>query len=110
MKQAPLTVVKEKFGSKEKLVEAVRGLATGDLWIDRASEDKGLDCVSNAKLLRLHGMLSDVKTRFGGRAKLIDAVLTQQKRLKDAGMRTRLEKLPLPRLVDLWKTGERATR
>ena len=108
MKKAPLTVVKEKFGSKEKLVEAVRGLATGDLWIDRANEDKGLDCVSNAKLLRLHGMLSDVKTRFGGRAKLIDAVLTQQKRSKDAGMRTHLEKLALPRLVDLWKVGESA--
>lgn len=110
MKKSPLTLVKEQFGDKAKLVEAVRGLATGDLWIDRADDDKGLDCVSNAKLLRLHALLSDVRSRFGSRDKLIDSVLAQLGRSKDAGYRARLSSMPLPRLVDLWRVGAKSEK
>lgn len=107
MKKSPLSVTKERFQSKEKLVEAVQKLATEDLWLDRVSSAKGLARISNAKLVRLHDILSQVKRDFGSRAKLIDAILALEKRVKDAGYKTRLEKFPLPRLLDEHRAASR---
>jgi hypothetical protein len=107
MKNTPLSVTKERFQSKDKLVEAVQKLATEDLWLDRVSSAKGLARISNAKLVRLHDILSQVKRDFGTRAKLIDAILTLEKRVKDAGYKTRLEKFPLPRLLDEHRAASR---
>lgn len=110
MKKTPLSLANERFTSKEKLVEAVQKLATDDLWLDRVNEAKGLGRVSNAKLLRLHEILTRVKKDFGSRAKLIEAILTLEKRSKDAGYKTRLEAYPLPRLVDLHGAASRRAR
>jgi len=107
MKKAPQSSVNEAFGSKEKLVEAVQQLATPELWLDRVSSAKGLSRVPNSKLLRLHAILSDAKSRFGSRQKLIDAILELEKRSKDAGYRSRLERYPLPRLLDLHRAADR---
>lgn len=100
MKKTPLQAVKEKFESKEKLVAAVQALATEELWIDRVSEAKGLAKVSNKKLLHLHEVLSTVKDKFGSRAKLIASILELEKRTKDDGFKTRLERLSTPALLD----------
>ena len=100
MKKSPVSAVKEQFQSKEKLVEAVQKLATSDLWLDRVNSTKGLARVSNQKLLRLQAQLTDAKSRFGSRAKLIDAILELEKRVKDPGYKTRLEGYSLPRLLD----------
>jgi len=105
--KSPLARVKEEFGDKEKLVAAVRKLAEQDLWVARESADKGLDHVSNAKLLRLHRIFSEVKEKFGTRAKLIDAILELEKRTKDAGYKTRLERFPVPRLYDMFKSAQK---
>jgi hypothetical protein len=110
MKKSPLSVAKERFESKEKLVSAVQALATKDLWLDRVNANKGLGKVSNAKLLRLHTLLSDAKTRFGSRDKLIASILELQKRTKDAGYKGRLDKYPLPRLLDLHKSASRQVK
>lgn len=107
MKNSPVSVVKEQFQSKEKLVEAVQKLATPELWLDRVSSAKGLGRVSNQKLLRLHAVLSDIKSRFGNRAKLIGAILELEKRPKDAGYQKRLEGFALPRLADLHSVLDR---
>jgi hypothetical protein len=104
MAKAPLVIVKEKFESKEKLVAAVEKLKSGDLWVDRVSGAKGLGKVSNAKLLRLHSLLSDAKQRFGSRDKLVGAILELEKRQKDKGLATRLGTYPLPRLLDLHRS------
>ncbi|MDI1483550.1 hypothetical protein [Polyangium sp. y55x31] len=113
-RKAPLTIVKEKFGDKAKLVEAVKGFMTEDLWVGRTNADrggdKGLDHVSNAKLLRLHATFSEVKEKFGTRAKLIDAILTAENRSKDAGYRTRLEAYPVPRLYDQYKAASKRAK
>jgi hypothetical protein len=101
----PLAVVKEKFGDKEKLVAAVEAFTSDDLWVARTNKDKGLAHVSNAKLLRLHATFSEVKEKFGTREKLIDAVLEQMKRTKDAGMKQRLLAWPVPRLYDAYKSA-----
>jgi hypothetical protein len=110
MKKTPLGQATERFASKEKLVEAVQKLATTDLWLDRVNGEKGLSRVSNAKLLRLHDLLTQVKKDFGSRAKLVDAILTLEKRTKDAGYKTRIEQYPLPRLVDLHLSASRRVK
>ena len=101
MKKSPFSQVQQRFESKEKLVEAVQKLATDQLWLDRVNTKKGLSRVTNAKLLRLHDLLSDAQGRFGSREKLIDSILDLAKRVRDAGYRARLEEHPLPRLLDL---------
>lgn len=106
MKASPLTQVKERFGSKDKLVDAVRDLATDELWIDRVDEDKGLERVSNKKLLHLHAVLSEIKSQFGSRAKLIDAICDVEKR-KDEGYRDRLSRWSTPRLYDWYKAAKK---
>ncbi|MGO9833377.1 MAG: hypothetical protein ACLP1X_04105, partial [Polyangiaceae bacterium] len=103
--KTPLTLVKEKFGDKAKLVAAVEKFTGDDLWVARTNKDKGLAHVSNAKLLRLHATFTEVKAKFGTREKLIDAILEQQKRTKDAGMRQRLMAWPVPRLYDTYKSA-----
>lgn len=110
MKKTPLSQAKERFTSKAELVAAVQKLATQDLWLDRVNGHKGLAKVSNAKLVRLHDVLTSVKKDFGSRAKLIDAILTLEKRTKDAGYKSRLEQYPLPRLVDAHASASRRSK
>jgi hypothetical protein len=107
MKKTPLSQVKERFGSKPKLVEALQQLTTEQLWIDRLGEAKGLQRVSNAKLLALYDLLTDVKERFGSREKLVDTILELEKRGADDGLRSRLRRYPVARLLDLHRAAAR---
>lgn len=107
MAKAPISIVKEKFGDKTKLVEAVKAFMSEDLWVNRLNSDKGLEHVSNAKLLRLHRVFSEVKAEFGSRDKLIDAILTLDNRSKDAGLRGKLTTYPVPRLFDMYKSAKK---
>ena len=107
MKKTPLAIVKERFQDKEGLVAAVRELATDDLWVDRVNEGKGLEHVSNAKLLRLHDLLTQVKKDFGSRKKLIDAIVDAEKRSGDADYRARFESWSTPRLWDHYSSRTR---
>ena len=103
--KTPLAVVKEKFGEKAKLVEALEKLTGESLWVSRTNKDKGLAHVSNAKLLRLHATFTAVKEKFGTREKLIDAILELEKRTQ--GRRASPEALawPVPRLFDAYKSA-----
>jgi hypothetical protein len=103
--KTPLSQVKEKFGDKKKLVEAVEKFTGEELWVGRTNENKGLAHVSNAKLLRLHATFSEVKEKFGTRFKLIDAIVALESRAKDEGYRTRLLAYPVPRLWDMYKSA-----
>jgi hypothetical protein len=112
MKKSPLTVVKERFGAdrkeaKKKLVAAVRDLSKGDVWVERLSGDKGLEHVSNKKLLHLETVLTTVKKDLGGRKGLIDAILEVEKRVKDEGYRSRLDAQPTPRLYDHYRSAKK---
>jgi len=110
MKKTPVAVVKERFQSKEKLVEAVQKLATADLWVERLNAEKGLAKVSNEKLIKLHDVLVDAKQRFGSRDKLISAILELKKRTKDVNYSAGLKKFALPQLLDLHASVERASK
>jgi hypothetical protein len=105
MKKTPLSQVKERFGSKQKLIEAIEKLATDELWIDRYNELKGLQSVSNTKLLRLFDRLSEAKERFGSREQLIEAIAEVEKRVKDEGYKTGLNRYPVPRLLDRYRAA-----
>lgn len=108
MSKSPLQIVKEKFESKEALVAAVRGLASGDVWVDRLSDSAGLEQVSNRKLLHLHEVLTTVKDEFGSRGALIDNILSFEGRSKDADYRTHFEAWPTPKLLDRVRSRKRA--
>lgn len=110
MKTSPFKAVTERFGDKEKLVSALSKLITDDLWLARVNEEKGLERVSNKKLLRLHDTLTRVKKEFGSRAKLIDAILSLMKRQKDEGLRGRLQTFPTPRLLDVHTSTARRSK
>ena len=101
--KTPLSIVKEQFGEKSKLVEALEKLTGDDLWVARTNKDKGLAHVSNAKLLRLHATFTAVKEKFGTREKLIDAIVELEKRTKDPGFRQSMAAWPVPRLYDTYK-------
>ena len=103
--KTPLSRVKEQHGDKEKLVAALEKLAGEDLWVARVNKDKGLAHVSNAKLLRLHAIFTEVKAKFGTREKLIDAIVELEKRTKDAGFRQHVAAWPVPRLYDTYKAS-----
>ena len=103
--KTPLAIMKEQFGEKSKLVEALEKLTGEALWVSRTNKDKGLAHVSNAKLLRLHATFTAVKEKFGTREKLIDAILEVEKRSKDTGLRQKLSAWPVPRLFDAYKSA-----
>jgi len=112
--KTPLATVKEKFSaetakdSKKKLVAELEQFTKSDeLWVNRTNKSKGLAHVSNSKLLRLHAIFTEVKAKFGTRAKLIAQIAELEKRSKDEGFKTGLNAYPVPRLFDLWKSSEK---
>lgn len=110
MKKSPLQIVKDRFGDKAALVESVRKFTNDDLWVNHLNAEKGLEHVSNAKLLRLHDTFTAVKEAFGNRFKLIDAILEAENRSKDEGYRQRLERYPVPRLYDMYRSITRRNK
>jgi hypothetical protein len=106
----PLSVVKERFQSKDKLVAAVEKLATPDLWIGRVNDVKGLKRASNRKLVRLHDLLEDARKRFGNRDKLVQAIAELAQRPKDKDWAASLAGYPLPQLLDMHRALDRAAK
>ena len=115
MKKPPLSLVKEQFGTKEQLVDALTALPEGVLTRGPGDEDKDtfrtrLLTAANSKLLRLHQMGKAVADRWGSKDKLVDAMLTLQRRNKDEDYRGKLSTLPLGKLYDQFKALERAVK
>jgi hypothetical protein len=107
MAKTPIQIVKERFSDKAGLVKAVQGLMGGELSVDRLNSDKGLDSVSNKKLLHLHDVLSQVKKDFGSRDKLIKAIADSAKKAKDADYAKSLASVGTPRLFELYRAGKK---
>ena len=104
MAKSPAQIVKDKFGDKNKLVDALKQFVNDDLWVGRENQDKGLARVSNAKLLRLLETFTAVQAKWGTRAKLIDAVVEASGRTKDQGYKASIQNWPVPRLFDAYKS------
>jgi hypothetical protein len=111
MPKSPLALVKERFSNKEGLVAAVKALTTDELWNgSRLSESKGLDHVSNKKLLHLLDVLTKVQKEHGSRAKLIDAIASGHKRDKDKDFRSGLEKKSTPMLYQILVSSKKRAK
>lgn len=109
MSKSPLSIVKERFGddpkkAKEKLVAAVKKVAGKDLWLDRLNEEKGLEHVSNSKLLHLEQVFEAVSKEVGSRDKLIGEIAKRQGRSKDDDYKARLGEESTPSLWDRYQT------
>jgi hypothetical protein len=96
-------------GSKEALAKAlapllIRGDEDGDTLATR------LKTASNAQLLRLQKVADAVKSKYGGRAGLIEAIGKSEQKGKDKDFIAKLESLSLPQLFDIAKSTERRAR
>jgi hypothetical protein len=105
MSKSPLSIVRARFGddpkkAKEKLVAAVKKVAGKDLWLDRLNEEKGLEHISNKKLLHLEQVFEAVSKRVGSREKLIGEIAKLQGRSNDQSYKARLETESTPSLWD----------
>ncbi len=104
---SPLAQAKSLAGSKSDLVEKVKALATEAFWVDRLTSEKSWKHLSNAKLLRLHRVLTEAHKRFTSRAEIIEALAAANGHGRDGDYKKALEKHPLPRLLDALQSAER---
>ena len=104
MKKSPLQKVKDRFGGKDKLVAELAGLMKRPADLTKEQFKKKLQAQSNAKLMILHARESKLQDRYGGREKLIDALVGARmgkNKKEDKGYRTHLDKRTNGQLLDL---------
>ena len=108
-KKSPLARQKDEHESKEKLVDRVISLLGS---ITKSDEDKDslkarLLAASNKKLLRLHEVGSEIKSKYGSMEKLAEAVGAALGRAKDAPFVSKLASYTPARLLDMVKAAEK---
>ena len=108
-KKSPLARQKDEHESKEKLVDRVLTVLGA---ITKSEEDKDtvkarLLAASNKKLLRLHEVGSEIKSKYGSIDKLAEAVGAALGRAKDAPYIEKLKSYTPARLLDLVKIAEK---
>jgi hypothetical protein len=111
-KKSPLARQKDEHESKEKLVDRVIALLGS---ITSSDEDKDtlkarLLAASNKKLLRLHDVSNEIKSKYGSVEKLAEAVGAALGRAKDAPFVTKLKSYAPSRLLDLVRNAEKRNK
>ena len=120
MQASPLQQIMDRFGdddgstearrdAKEALVKAVTAHVKSGLLDDEFS-DKGMERVSNKKLLKLLSLAETVEEEFGSKAALIDRCLELEGRTKDADYRSHLESYRLPALYSYYEAARKRAR
>ena len=86
--------------SKADLAKSLApALVAGDE--DAGAVSERLSKASNTQLLRLQKVVETVKSKYGSREKLIEAIGSAQNKSKDKDYLAKLATYPLPRLLDL---------
>jgi hypothetical protein len=101
--KSPLARVKEEFGGKDKLVDKIVGLLGSG---DESKEDmrRRLLGAANSKLVRLHGVATQVK-ELGGHDQLASAAAQELGRGKDKDYVTKLGTFSSGKLVDILQSA-----
>ena len=97
----PLHTVKEKFGSKAKLVEQLVGLVQRQTDEGDAELTERLMRVSNRKLITLHEREQALKASFGSREKLVSALVLKTLGRNDADLEAKLGQYSTGRLLSM---------
>lgn len=106
--KSPLARVKEEFGGKDKLVDKIVGLlGSGDEPKDEMR--RRLLGAANKKLVRLHGVATQVK-ELGGKDGLASATAQEMGRGKDKDYVTKLGTFTSGRLVDMLQAARRRSK
>jgi hypothetical protein len=102
---SPLARVKEEFGGKDKLVDKIVGLLDSG---DESKDDlrKRLLSAANRKLLRLHGVATQVKTA-GGKDNLASAAAQELGKGKDKDYLAKLSTFSAGKLVDILASAKK---
>ena len=96
----PKARVTAAHGTKADLAKTVAaGLVREDE--DSTTLASTLATASNQQLLRLKRAVDTMTAKFGSRAKLLAAIGTAENKGKDKDFLGRLDKLPLPQLLDM---------
>ena len=108
-KETPIQTIKRLYGSKDKLIESVVGIAkqAGE---DAAEVKERLVSVSNRKLLRMAEVSKQIKADYGSKDKLVDALAKMLGRAKDNEYVDKLRNLSGARLLDLMKSAARRSK
>jgi len=96
---SPLARVKEEFGGKDKLVDKIVGLLDSG---DESKDDlrKRLLSAANRKLIRLHGVATQVKSA-GGKDQIAAAAAQELGKAKDKDYLAKLSTFSSGKLVDI---------
>jgi len=106
--KSPLARVKEEFGGKDKLVDKIVGLlGSGDEPKDEMR--RRLLGAANSKLVRLHGVATQVK-ELGGKDQLATAAAQEMGRAKDKDYVAKLGTFSSGKLVDLLQSARRRNK
>ena len=104
MKKTPIQLVKEAHGSKAALADKLLGSLERHEDEDDADFKQRIHTASNKQLLRLWAAEERVKSEFGSKDKLIDAVVKARFNGKDnADYRARVSKYAKTRLLDMMR-------
>ncbi|MCA9562925.1 MAG: hypothetical protein KC561_05520 [Myxococcales bacterium] len=77
-KLTPMQEVKERFGSKEALAEALIPMLERNDSEDADEFRARIAAASNKQLLRLHSVHETINRRFGSKEKLVDAIVAKK--------------------------------
>ena len=106
--KSPLARVKEEFGGKDKLVDKIVALlGSGDEPKDEMR--RRLLGAANSKLVRLHGVATQVK-ELGGRDQLAGAAAQELGRGKDKDYVTKLGTFSSGKLIDILQSARRRNK
>lgn len=104
--QSPLATVKEKYGSKDKLVAEVAGLIEPRDGESKTELQARLEHVANSTLLHLVEVGQKAK-ELGGRDKIVARIAELRGQAKDHHFADKLKTRSLGQLIDALESAER---
>jgi hypothetical protein len=99
-KLSPKQALIKQFGTRADIVNQILPLIGGG-----DAERSALMGTTNAKLLRIHAVASEVKAKFGGKSGLVDAIAKLQFAggAPNAGWREKMNGFTVKRLADKYR-------